>query len=118
MVTPAFHVVGVTKRIIKDRAQCLVVRPQTQRGEELRVDETVRLQEGTSDHLGNFCLLNVHLIDQRPDQLYGPGGPGLGVAHYEDIVVSQLEIGNPLTRLGDSIIPLKPPLTTPMSILR
>ena len=82
-----------------------------QRGEKLCVDETVGLQEGTSDHLGNFCLLNVHLIDQSPDQFYGPGCPSLGVAHDENIVVSQLEIGNPLTRLGDSIIPLKAPST-------
>ena len=74
-----------------------------ERSEEVRVDETVGLQEGTSDHLGNFGLLNVHLIDQSPDQLDGPGSSSLGVAHDEDIVVSQLEIGNPLTRLGESI---------------
>ena len=99
------QVVGVLKRLIKHLAKLLVIRAHSEWSEELSVDETVRLQEGTSDHLGDLRPLNIHLIDQSPDQLYGPGGASLGVAHYEDIVVSQLEIGNPLTSLENSIIP-------------
>ena len=94
----ASHLVRVNNRIVKHRAELLVVRPETQRLEELRVDETVRLQEGTSDHLRNFGLLNVNIIDQGPDQLNGPGGSSLGVAHYEDVIVTQLKIGNPIAR--------------------
>ena len=98
--TASCQAVGVTDRIVKHLAELLVVGAETQGSEELSVDETVGLQEGTADHLGNFGLLNVHLIDESPDQFNCPGGACLRVTHYEDVVVSQLEIGNPFTSLG------------------
>ena len=58
-------------------------------------------RNGAPDHLRNFRLFNIHVIEDRPDELNGPSGARLGVAEDEDVILPQLKVVDPVRQLLD-----------------